>query len=101
VFEYLSAGLPIISSLKGEMAESVEKHGLGVNYQEGNVKGLVSALEKILKKPDERDTMARNALSFFKQYGDADKIYNEYADQIEHLISQKNSSRYEASSENH
>jgi glycosyltransferase involved in cell wall biosynthesis len=93
IFEYLSAGLPVISSLKGEMAESVEKHGFGINYQEGDVKGLISALDNILENPDERDTMARNALSFFQQYGDADKIYKDYAEHIERLISRENLNR--------
>ncbi len=31
-FEYLSAGLPLINSLEGEMAELVDKHGFGLNY---------------------------------------------------------------------
>jgi glycosyltransferase involved in cell wall biosynthesis len=89
VFEYLSAGLPVISSLKGEMAGMIERHGLGINYEEGDVSGLTSALESILENPDERDTMARNALSFFHRYGDADIIYEDYAEHIERLILSK------------
>jgi glycosyltransferase involved in cell wall biosynthesis len=93
IFEYLSAGLPVISSLKGEMAEAIENHRLGINYQEGDVKGLTSALEQILENSDERNAMALNALTFFQQYGDADKIYNEYADHIERLVLSKNSNK--------
>jgi glycosyltransferase involved in cell wall biosynthesis len=93
VFEYLSAGLPVISSLKGEMAGAIERHGLGINYEEGDVGGLASALENILENPEERDTMARNALSFFRRYGDADIIYKDYAEHIERLILSRDSKK--------
>lgn len=84
-FEYLSAGLPLVSSLEGEMAELINNHGLGLSYQAGDLDGLCRALETLLDNPSLRDRMSANALAFFKEYGNADKIYEEYAEHIENL----------------
>ena len=85
-FEYLSAGLPLISSLEGEMADLIEKHRLGLNYQPGDVAGLCRCIEKISGNPDLREDMSSNGLKFFREYGDADKIYTDYAVHIERLV---------------
>ena len=86
IFEYLSAGLPIISSLEGEMAEAIEKYSLGINYQVGDLRGFLQALEWFLNNPEQGEKIAQNALSYFYEYGDADKIYLRYAEHIENLI---------------
>jgi glycosyltransferase involved in cell wall biosynthesis len=82
IFEYLSAGLPLISSLEGEMADLIEKYRLGLNYQAGDLSGLSRCIEKLLDNPDLREDMSSNGLKFFREYGDADKIYADYADHI-------------------
>jgi glycosyltransferase involved in cell wall biosynthesis len=84
-FEYLSRGLPIISSLKGEMADLIEDHGLGLNYASGDLDGLCSAIESLLVNRGLHTKMSANTRAFFKEYGHADKIYSEYAKHIERL----------------
>jgi glycosyltransferase involved in cell wall biosynthesis/ubiquinone/menaquinone biosynthesis C-methylase UbiE len=88
-FEYLSAGLPLISSLEGEMAELISDYGLGLNYHPGNLDGLCLAIESLLDNRDLRDQMSAHALAFFNEYGDADKIYAEYAGHMESLAKSK------------
>ncbi len=85
MFEYLSAGLPVISSLEGEMAEAIDRYSLGINYLAGDLDGLCRALERLLQNPEEREQMARNALNYYHLVGDADPIYREYADHIERI----------------
>lgn len=85
-FEYLSNGLPLISSLEGEMADMVKCHGIGFNYLPGDLKGLCHAIETLLDNPSLREEMSGKALAFFKEYGDADKIYKDYAEHIENLV---------------
>jgi glycosyltransferase involved in cell wall biosynthesis len=85
-FEYLSAGLPLISSLEGDMADMIGKYRLGLNYQAGDLAGLCSCIEKLLDNPDLREDMSSNGLKFFREYGDADKIYTDYAVHIERLV---------------
>jgi glycosyltransferase involved in cell wall biosynthesis len=82
-FEYLSAGLPVVSSLEGEMADAIETHGMGLNYKPGDEKGLYDAVKTIIDDPALRDRMSTNAGLFFEEQGDAEKIYSDYADHIE------------------
>ena len=84
-FEYLSAGLPLINSLEGEMAELIDQHGFGLNYLPGDFDGLSQCIERLADNADLHDEMSRNALNFFGKYGDADKIYDEYCEFIENL----------------
>ena len=85
-FEYLSAGLPLINSLEGEMAELVEQYGFGLNYLPGDLEGLCLCIERFASDLFLHDKMSRNALRFFREYGDADKIYEEYATHIEKIV---------------
>lgn len=84
-FEYLSAGLPVINSLEGEMAELVDQYGFGLNYKPSDLEGLCQCIEQLAADSGLHDEMSRNALFFFEKYGDADKIYDEYAMHIELL----------------
>lgn len=88
-FEYLSAGLPLISSLEGETADLINDHGMGLSYRPGDLDGLCHAIESLLENQDLRDKMSANALAFFKEHGDADRIYAEYARHIENLVEAK------------
>jgi len=85
-FEYLSAGLPLISSLEGEMAELVDQHGFGLNYLPGDLEGLCRCIERLAFDFKLHEVMSENALDFFKKHGDADKIYDEYAKHIERVV---------------
>ncbi len=88
-FEYLSAGLPIVSSLQGEMAGLVEEHGLGLNYTPGSLDGLCNGIEKILNSKGLHKQMSGRARVFFRRYGEADKIHGNYARHIEGLAEEK------------
>ncbi|MFC1672283.1 glycosyltransferase, partial [Planctomycetota bacterium] len=83
IFEYLSAALPLVSSLEGEMADLIQQHQLGLNYKPGDASGLFRSVKTLLDQPDLYDKMSHNAERFFENHGDADKIYAEYADHIE------------------
>ena len=85
-FEYLSAGLPIISSLEGEMVELIDQHRLGFNYLPGDLDGFCQCIERFASNLSLHDELSKNALGFFDSYGDANKIYNEYCRLIERLV---------------
>jgi glycosyltransferase involved in cell wall biosynthesis len=86
VFEYLSAGLPLISSLEGEMAGLIDKYGLGFNYRVGDFEGLYQSIVKLAADEQLRNKIAENCLRFFQKFGNAEVIYNEYADFLESLV---------------
>ncbi len=84
-FEYLSAGLPLISSLEGEMRALVHKYKVGLNYKPGDLESLCNAIKKLLDDDTLWQELSKNALAFFDKYGDAEKIYDNYALHIENL----------------
>jgi glycosyltransferase involved in cell wall biosynthesis len=86
VFEYLSAGVPLISSLEGEMAQHIERHGLGFSYRPGDLEELCGRIETILDRSDLQHTMSVNARHFYEANGRAETIYPAYADLIEKLV---------------
>ena len=85
VFEYLSAGLPLISSLEGETAQSIVRYNMGLNYRSGDAEGLYQNIRKLASDSNLRKKMSANAFQFFEKYGDADKIYDEYALHLEKI----------------
>jgi glycosyltransferase involved in cell wall biosynthesis len=85
-FEYLSAGIPVVSSLKGEISNMIKKYRLGLNYRAGDRNSLFYCIKKVLDRPNLREVMSRNALKFFRDFGDADRIYENYAQHIERLV---------------
>jgi glycosyltransferase involved in cell wall biosynthesis len=89
IFEYLSAGLPIISSLEGEMADLIERYQFGLNYSPGDLEGLYNCIEKLRLDVDLHKQMSKNAMDFYRNYGDADIIYANYARYIEELADYK------------
>lgn len=89
-FEYLSSGLPLISSLEGEMADVIKEYHIGFNYHPGDVEGLCAAIDKLSYDEDLWRKISANASDFFHKYGDAEKIYTDYSEHIEHIASLKN-----------
>jgi glycosyltransferase involved in cell wall biosynthesis len=85
VFEYLSARLPLISSLEGEIAELNEQYESGLNYHAGDANGLYHCISRLATNEELRHRMSTNAQTVFQKFGDADRIYDDYADHLERL----------------
>ena len=82
-FEYLAAGLPLLSSLQGEMAEIIETYGLGLSYRVGDLGGFIQAVDRIC---GDRPALARwsaNATKAFAEKFSASHIYPDFASHIE------------------
>jgi glycosyltransferase involved in cell wall biosynthesis len=82
-FEYLSAGLPIVSSLEGEMSDMIDRHGIGLNYKPGDLNSLCHIIQQLVDKPTLHKRFSSNAISFFNAYGNAESIYKDYATHVE------------------
>lgn len=85
VIEYMSAGLPIVSSLGGETEQLLREGGAGISYSED--KGLVLALHKMLD-PDTRERIARGSHKIYTERFDARKVYAEYIHHIQTIAEQ-------------
>jgi glycosyltransferase involved in cell wall biosynthesis len=73
--EYWAAGLPILSSLDGELKRLIETKKVGVQYQPGNVDSLINGIEWFSNHPAETLAMRNNAKKLFDEEFDAEVIY--------------------------
>jgi len=80
--EYLSAGLPIVSSLSGVLAKFISEYRCGITYEEGNSDSLAEALVRLYDDREELRTMAENAKALYEKSFIAERVYGEM---IEHL----------------
>src|SRR3990167_9861742 len=72
--EYLSAGLPVISSLSGCLEKFLTEHGCGLTYQNEKPDALVSILEDLDNNREKLILMSKNAKRVFEEMFNADKI---------------------------
>ena len=75
VIEYLASGLPVISSLRGEVAAMLSSEDCGVTYAVDNAGSLASALRNILLDRTRLDTMTQNARDLFKRRFSGRDVY--------------------------
>ncbi len=82
--EYMSAGLPVISSPdRGVLCDLLKEHQCGLSYPHGNADALVAILAGLY---DDRDTLRRmseNSSRLFKEMFTAEKVYGEM---MAHLV---------------
>lgn len=83
LFEYLAAGLPIVSSLEGETATLLRECTCGISYKAGDPDGFIVAIETILQNMDLSAQMKHSARTLFKQKFSADTIYTELVTYLE------------------
>jgi len=61
LYDYLAAGLPIVSSLPGELEDFLRKGRIGLQYISGDAESLSRALEMLAKDEVMRLRMAKNS----------------------------------------
>ncbi|HBQ25237.1 MAG TPA: glycosyltransferase WbuB [Syntrophomonas sp.] len=88
--EYLSAGLPIVSSLKGLLQELLESNSCGITYENGNAEQLAEILTRLYEEPETLKKMSENALSLYRERFVAEKVYSDMIDHLELICSEYN-----------
>ena len=83
LFQYMSAGLPILCSLEGEARELIERHDIGLNYRAGSCDDLAARLQELASSSQLRDRLAANAISVFQQNFTAELVYQRFAEHLE------------------
>ncbi len=85
VFTYLSGGVPILSSLDGELKAFLEAEQVGMTCRDGLK--MHEAISMLLKDEPHRAGMASRAATIFDQRYEAGQLYGEYADLVERMAS--------------
>lgn len=86
--EYLSAGLPLLSSLGGVVEELISSHDCGMTYRHGDVEDLIGKLDDLYDHPERLKTMASNALGLFQERFTAGRAYGSMATHLEKIAQQ-------------
>lgn len=85
-FEYMAAGLPLLSSLPGELEAIIAKYTIGLQYQAGDVQSLVEKIVWLAQHPSERAAMGKHSLALFEERFRADLIYPKLAAHLEKVV---------------
>ncbi len=88
--EYLSAGLPIVTSLQGVLQRLLTENECGLNYTGGSPEELVRILVDLRDKPSKVDKMATNALKLYQRDFVAEQVYGNLISYLEVLAGAKN-----------
>jgi glycosyltransferase involved in cell wall biosynthesis len=86
-FEYMSEGLPLLSSLPGELETLIHQKQIGLQYEAGNVESLVKQILWFATHPDERKAMGNRARQLFAERFSADTIYPRFIAHMEKVAS--------------
>ncbi|KAB2910928.1 MAG: glycosyltransferase family 4 protein [Hyphomicrobiaceae bacterium] len=85
VGEYLSAGLPIVTCLKGETQRLLSERGIGRFYDEGSIAGARKALMEAVDGRSALTAMSPAALQTYAELFDPKRIYPDYCRFVEQL----------------
>lgn len=86
VIEYLSAGLPVISSLKGTCEQLLSTHSCGVTYELEDSQQLAKEIIRLFQEPEVMHGMSENAKKLFRERFAAEKVYADMCDYLESRV---------------
>jgi glycosyltransferase involved in cell wall biosynthesis len=85
LFDYLAAGLPILCSLPGEMAEIIQREQLGFQYEAEDQAAFVEIVRQVCRHSHEISAMSHRARRFAEANGDQRQVYNRMAHFLESI----------------
>lgn len=84
LFEYVHAGLPIVTSDAKAMADFVAAHGLGEVFEAGDADALATAVRRVLENPPRPDTA--EIRSTYSWQGQEPALVSLYRELVEGLL---------------
>lgn len=85
--DYLSAGLPVINCLPGELEYLLREHQCGAAYRYADDASLAAVIQGYLDEPDRLVRERENARRLFETYFNRAQTYPRWADWLEQLVS--------------
>ena len=75
IFEYMSAGLPILSSLQTETKELISNEKIGISYIPNNPNDLLLKLKTLINNEELLSEMQHNSINTFRGKFESEIIY--------------------------
>ena len=91
-YTYLSAGLPILSSVGGEFRDVMQTRGFGRHFEPNDFEALARLLQECWTDPTAVREMRARAIDAFARDFDARVIYRSYADYVEEIATDRRAS---------
>ena len=82
IFEYLAAGLPVLSSLKGEARQLLQENECGIEYDPMARATFLAGLATLTENRDLRIRMGENAKQLFEDSYSSERIYPRLIDYL-------------------
>ena len=83
LFEYLSAGIPVVSSLAGENQALITDHNCGLTYRAGDAIDCARCIRQLLDVPGMRKRMGDNGKRLFDQKYDGRAVFETLVEHLE------------------
>ena len=90
IIEYLSAGLPVISSLCGTVADLIRQNNCGLTYKQGNPEELANILEDLRADPARQKVISDNARTLYLAKFTTEKVYGDLSIHLGSIASHYN-----------
>jgi glycosyltransferase involved in cell wall biosynthesis len=87
VIDAISMGLPIVTPLRGEVADLVERHDIGLRYDEGSPSSLHERMVSLIDDDGLRARLSRGAVTLYQARFRHDAVYGELVRRLEGLAS--------------
>lgn len=88
--EYMSAGLPVVSSLSGYSKKYIEKYSVGLTYDEGCIDSCYDKLLYCYENPEELESLAKNATERHKIDFDSNVVNENIEKYLGEIVSSYN-----------
>lgn len=86
IIQYMSEGLPIISSLHGFSKDYISQHNIGIFYEEGNIQSCMESIKVLYLKEEYRKRMGRNSLKRFEIDFETNIVNQHFVQLIEEVV---------------
>jgi glycosyltransferase involved in cell wall biosynthesis len=83
LFEYLSAGMPVVSSLAGENQELIARYDCGLTYRAADGADCWHQLSQLLADAGRRQRMGASGKRLFEQHFNGEAVFATLADHLE------------------
>jgi glycosyltransferase involved in cell wall biosynthesis len=88
IFEYMAAGLPILSSLDGECKQFLDDNACGISYMAGSAEALLDAFTRLTENKALARELGTNARRAYRERYSAAIVYTQLVEHMAELAGQ-------------
>jgi len=86
MFEYMAAGVPLLSSVRGEMETFLAAERIGLTYESADCDELLAHIQWFVEHPAERRAMGLRARQIFLERFDASQVFPALVRHLEGVV---------------